>query len=103
MIWLLAICHHYYSLKYQLVHSIHSSNGFLLQVPPVNTVTFGYHHFHIMHRKSAIVYLIISNTLNLFPLVFQATFETVIFVLETIIIHSLFKLNQTILSVLRML
>ena len=66
MIWLLTICHHYYLLKYQLVRSLDSSNGFHLQVPPVNTVTYGYRHFHIMHRKSAIVYLIISNTLNLF-------------------------------------
>ena len=71
-------CHYLSSLllTHQLVRLLHSSNGFLLQVPHVNTVTYGYRHFHIMHRKSVIVYLITSDTLNQFPLIFQATFET---------------------------
>ena len=32
-------------VKYQPVRSLHSSNGFLLQVPPANSVTYGYRSF----------------------------------------------------------
>ena len=55
-------------LKYQRAHLLRLSNGLLLQVPSVNTVTYRHRSFSYYATKSGTVYLIISNTLNLFPL-----------------------------------
>ena len=55
-------------LKYQRARLLRLSNGLLLQVPSVNTVTHRHRSFSYYATKSGTVYLIISNTLNLFPL-----------------------------------
>ena len=62
-------------LKYQRARLLRLSNGLLLQVPSVNTVTYRHRSFSYYATKSGTVYLIISNTLNLFPL-FKNNYST---------------------------
>ena len=69
---------------------------FLLLIPWLMAIA----HFHIMHQKSGTVNHIISNILNVFP--FSSNVWEVFF-LETIIVHSLFRFKQGILSALRIL
>ena len=55
-------------LKYQRARLLRLSNGLRLQVPSVNTVTYRHRSVSYYATKSGTLYLIISNTLNLFPL-----------------------------------
>ena len=62
-------------LKYQRARLLRLSNGLLLQVPSVNTVTYRHRSVSYYATKSGTLYLIISNTLNLFPL-FKNNYST---------------------------
>ena len=62
-------------LKYQRARLLHLSNGLRLQVPSVNTVTYRHRSVSYYATKSGTLYLIISNTLNLFPL-FKNNYST---------------------------
>ena len=57
-------------VKYQPVRSLHSFNGFFQQVPPVNTVSYAYPLSLIFmlctEPRSVTVYIVLSNTLNLY-------------------------------------
>ena len=62
-------------LKYQRARLLRLSNGLRLQVPSVNTVTYRHRSVSYYATKSGTLYLIISNTLNLFPL-FKNNYST---------------------------
>ena len=81
-------------VKYQPVRSLHSSIGFFQQVPPVNTVSYAYPLSLVFilctELRSVTVYIVLSNTLNLY-----LSNAWKLFYLDTIIVHSLFRFNQT--------